>query len=286
MRSDRGISTLHELTDGDPTGTKRWQENIKLGGDQELIMRLRVGSDTWGALGLYREPGSPMFSEAEKGFLLAASVHLAQGARRALLFGEASDPDWPDAPGLAVVSAKGEIDSLTDAASRWLALLPGGPPVPAALRAVVHQARTRPHRAAESRVRAENGSWVTLRAARFAGEDRVAVIVEPTQPARIFELMVAAHGLTQREREVVRHVLEGRSTAGIARALVVSEHTVQQHLKSVFERLGVRSRREMVARAFFTHYAPRFRDNEDRVAAGMPMRGSPAVPDGTTAPAR
>ncbi len=125
---------------------------------------------------------------------------------------------------------------------------------------------------------------MTLRAARFAGEDRVAVIVEPAQPARIFELLVAAHGLTQREQEVVRHVLEGRSTADIATALVVSQHTVQQHLKSVFDRLGVRSRRELVARAFFTHYSPRFRDNEDRTAAGAPMRGGPAAPayDGTS----
>ncbi len=278
VRSDRGLSTLHELTGGDPSGTPRWQENIKLGGDQELIMRLRVGPDTWGALGLYREPGSPMFSEAETGFLLAASAHLAEGARRALLFGESSDPDWPDAPGLVVVSAEGEVESVTETAARWVDLLPGGGPVPIALRAVSHQAVTQPGRPAEARVRAGNGAWVTLRAARFAGENRVAVIVEPTQPARIFELLVGAHGLTEREQEVVRHVLQGLSTAEIAAVLVVSTHTVQQHLKSVFDRMGVRSRRELVARAFFDHYAPRFRDNEDRVARSSPMRGQPAVP--------
>ncbi len=278
VRSARGLSTLHELTGGDPSQTRRWQENIKLGGDQELIMRLRVGHDTWGALGLYREPGSPMFSDDETGFLLAASPHLAEGARRALLFGESTDPDWPDAPGLVVVSAGGEVESMTEAAARWMDLLPGTDPVPIALRAVAHQAVTRPGHPAESRVRAGNGAWVTLRAARFAGEQRVAVIVEPTQPARIFELLVGAHGLTEREQEVVRHVLQGLSTAEIAAVLVVSAHTVQQHLKSVFDRMGVRSRRELVARAFFDHYAPRFRDNEERVAGGTPMRGQPAVP--------
>ena len=278
VRSDRGLSTLHELTGGDPSGTRRWQENIKLGGDQELIMRLRVGNDTWGALGLYREPGSPMFSAEETAFLLEASTQLAEGARRALLFGESSDPDWPDSPGLVVVSSDGEVESMTEAAEKWVDLLPGAGPVPPSLRAVAHQAVTRPAEPAESRVRAENRAWVTLRAARFAGENRVAVIVEPTQPARIFELLVGAHGLTQREQEVVRHVLEGRSTSEIAGVLVVSAHTVQQHLKSVFDRMGVRSRRELVARAFFDHYAPRFRENEDRVARGEPMRGEPAVP--------
>lgn len=56
--SDAGISTLHEVTGGDPCGSPRWRRNIELGGDQELIARLRSRSgEVWGALGLYREPG-------------------------------------------------------------------------------------------------------------------------------------------------------------------------------------------------------------------------------------
>jgi DNA-binding CsgD family transcriptional regulator len=279
VRSERGLSTLHELTGGDPTGTPRWQANIQLGGDQELIVRLGIDGETWGALGLYREPGSPMFSASEESFLLAAAPHLAQGARRALLFGECTDPEWPDGPGLVVVTAGGELVSATDAAAAWLHLLPGdGSEVPDALRSVAHQAVTRPMQPAEARVPASNGSWVQLRAARFVGEDRVAVIVEPAHPARIFELMMSAHGLTARERDVVRLVLEGQSTEQMSRTLSVSAHTVQQHLKSVFDRMGVHSRRELVAQAFFTHYAPRFRDNETRTTGGDPIRGEPASP--------
>ncbi len=106
----------------------------------------------------------------------------------------------------------------------------------------------------------------------------MAVIVEPAHPARIFELMMSAHGLTARERDVVGLVLQGQSTEQISRELSVSPHTVQQHLKSVFDRMGVRSRRELVATAFFTHYAPRFRDNEARHTTGAAMRGGPARP--------
>ena len=281
VRSERGLTTLHEATGGDPTGTPRWQANIQLGGDQELIVRLRVDGETWGALGLYREPGSPMFSKQEEEFLLAASPHLAQGARRALLFGEATDPDWPDGPGLVVVTADGGVVSVTDGAAGWLDLLPRGDgEVPDALRAVAHRAVTHPMQPAEARVRAGSGAWVQLRAARFVGEDRVAVIVEPARAGRIFDLVMSANGLTAREREVVRLVLEGRSTAQLAEDLSVSPHTVQQHLKSVFDRMGVRSRRELVAQAFFTHYVPRFRDNEVRTTAGAPMRGGPARPSG------
>ena len=42
VRSPEGISTLHELTGGDPSGTARWQANMQMGGDQELLLRLRA----------------------------------------------------------------------------------------------------------------------------------------------------------------------------------------------------------------------------------------------------
>jgi hypothetical protein len=97
--SARGLSTLHEATGGDPSGSPRWHANMALGGDQELIAALRAPSgEVWGALGLYREPGQPMFDDAELGFVRAVAPSLAEGARRGLLVGEAVDPEGPDAP--------------------------------------------------------------------------------------------------------------------------------------------------------------------------------------------
>jgi DNA-binding CsgD family transcriptional regulator len=110
------------------------------------------------------------------------------------------------------------------------------------------------------------------------GPTRVAVILEPALPARITPLLMAAYGLTEREQDVTRLVLQGESTAGIAERLVVSPHTVQQHLKNVFEKTGVRSRRDLVGKVFFSHYEPRVRDNEGRAADGMPLRGGPVDP--------
>ena len=107
------------------------------------------------------------------------------------------------------------------------------------------------------------------------GHRRAAVIVEPAHPARIGPLLMSAYGLTDREQDVTRLVLQGESTAAIAERLVVSVHTVQQHLKSIFEKIGVRSRRDLVGKVFFSYYEPRLRDNESRATQSKPLRGGP-----------
>ena len=287
-RSETGIATLHDLTNGDPSGTQRWQQNMQMGGDQELIASLRTRSgDVWGALGLYRESGRPFFDEGEKAFLRAVSPNLAEGARRALLLGEATEPEWPDAPGLLVLNERWEVESTTPGVEHWLAELPDGDwargRLPAAVQAVAGRAlRTsedpsQPGEIAVSRVLSRGGTWVVLHGTCLVGQPvrRVAVIVEPAHPARIYPLLMSAYGLTEREKDVTRLVLQGSSTAQIAHELVVSLHTVQQHLKSIFDKTGVRSRRELVGKVFFAHYEPRFRDNERRTAGQQPLRGGP-----------
>jgi DNA-binding CsgD family transcriptional regulator len=296
-RSRRGVSTLHEATGGDPSSSPRWHFNMTLGGDQELIAGLRTpAGEVWGALGLYREPGRPLFDDTELAFVQSLAPSLAEGARRALLVGEATDPEGPNAPGLLVLSDDGEVESATPGVERWLAALPDGDPqagkLPSAVLAVAGQAlRTAEHpdqpgEVAVSRMLSRSGTWVLLHGASLVsgGPRRVAVIVEPAHPARIAPLLMSAYGLTEREQDVTRLVLQGNSTAETAERLVVSTHTVQQHLKSIFDKTGVRSRRDLVAKVFFAHYEPRLRDNERRASADQPLRGGPLpLDDGATA---
>jgi DNA-binding CsgD family transcriptional regulator len=287
-RSERGVSTLHEATGGDPSSSPRWHANMTLGGDQELIAALRTpAGEVWGALGLYREPGRPMFDDAELGFVRSVAPALAEGARRALLVGEARDPEGPDAPGLVVLASDGEVESATPGVERWLRELPDGDwdagRLPSSVLAVAGRALRsadhpdEPGQVAVSRVLSRSGTWVVLHGASLVsgGAPRVAVIVEPAHPARIAPLLMSAYGLTEREQDVTRLVLQGGSTAQIAERLVVSAHTVQQHLKSVFDKTGVRSRRDLVGKVFFAHYEPRVRDNERRAARDLPLRGGP-----------
>jgi DNA-binding CsgD family transcriptional regulator len=287
-RSQRGVSTLHEATFGDPSSSPRWQQNITMGGDQEMIAALRTKSgDVWGALGLYREQGQAMFDDDDLDFIRAVSPHLAAGARRALLMGEATDPEGDDAPGLVVVTEKWEIESATPGIERWLEDLPDGDWVKGQLPSSVLAIAGRAMRMMESvdesgdvpvaRVLSRSGAWIVLHGAWLdsPGPKRVAVIVESAHRARITPLLMAAYGLSDREQAITRLVLRGDSTTEIAGQLSISAQTVQQHLKSVFDKTGVRSRRELVGKVFFSHYEPRVRDNERRVVEGDPLRGGP-----------
>jgi DNA-binding CsgD family transcriptional regulator len=286
-RSESGISTLHEATGGDPSSSPTWHMNMAMGGDQEMITALREGGAVWGAVGLYRAPGEPMFDREEKAFLKAIGPDLATGARIGLLVGEARDPQWPDSPGLVVLSENGDVESATPGVEHWLSDLPDGDVDAGRLPTAVHAVAGRALRTAEShdepgevalaRVLSRSGTWVVLHGTSLvaSGSRRAAVIVEPAHPARLTPLLMSAYGLTEREQEVTGLVLRGDSTADIAEQLVVSPHTVQEHLKKIFEKTSVRSRRELVGKVFFAHYEPRFRDNETRALEEEPLRGEP-----------
>lgn len=61
---------------------------------------------------------------------------------------------------------------------------------------------------------------------------------------------VSDHGLSQRELEVLSHLVRGLSNDDLGRLLGVSAETIKSHLKSIFSKLGVAGRTEAVARAF------------------------------------
>ena len=55
-----------------------------------------------------------------------------------------------------------------------------------------------------------------------------------------------AHGLTPRESEILVHLGQGRTARAISEKLVVSENTVKYHIKSIYQKLDVHSRDEVI----------------------------------------
>lgn len=203
----------------------------------------------WGVAGLLRSPGSDDFEDREIRFLAETSSVIAAATRAALRRpGERSDEARP--PAVIVVDGRGHVQAATAAAQDWADALGETQGVSVALRTVASAAM---HGAPDAhvRLRDDRGGWVVLRASplTFAGaheDDRVAVTVETATPGEMRRLLLAAHGLSPREQDVALEVLDGRSTDDIAARLFISPNTVQDHLKSVFAKVGVRSRRELV----------------------------------------
>jgi DNA-binding CsgD family transcriptional regulator len=76
------------------------------------------------------------------------------------------------------------------------------------------------------------------------------IVIEAARPREVAWLKMSSYDLTKREREVVDLVVRGASTRQISRTLFISEHTVQEHLSNVFDKVGERGRRALVRRLY------------------------------------
>jgi DNA-binding NarL/FixJ family response regulator len=91
------------------------------------------------------------------------------------------------------------------------------------------------------------GHWITVEAARL-GED-IAVTIGPLEQRDRWTLLCRTYGLSDRETQILICLAEGDDTHALAARLHLSEHTVQDHLKSTLNKTAVNSRRELLTRA-------------------------------------
>jgi DNA-binding CsgD family transcriptional regulator len=271
-RSKRPVRTLSEATGGRFERSARWRQVFgPLGLDDDLRAALGTGAACWGYLALHRERGRGTFEAEETAFIGDVSSHLAEGLRKALLIENAGEQASGEAPGLLLLDDELRVVATTPAAHYWLAEVGGAGadigelPSPILAAASSLQALERDPAGAStlprSRLRTSSGRWLVIHASRLGGDSQgrgqIAVILELAQPLEIAPLIAAAYGLSDRERQVLQQVVIGASTAEIAGALFISSNTVQDHLKAIFEKTGVRSRRELVAQIFTQQYLPR-----------------------------
>jgi DNA-binding CsgD family transcriptional regulator len=189
--------------------------------------------------------------------------HLAEGIRAGLLASSLEDSDVADAPGLVLVTPDGSFISTTAAGERWLDELGHAEPARCGLPVEVHLLAARlghPESALPRlRVRTRAGRWAVLHASRLPAEgtQTIAVIIEEPSPAELAPVLMMAYGLTRQEQTVTGLVCRGLSTREIGQRLHITPNTVQDHLNSIFDKTGVRSRRELVTAILQEQYLPR-----------------------------
>lgn len=263
------VGLLSRETSGNLDLSPRYRDIMRpLGFRDELRVLLRDRHGAWGALVMGRADDAPPFASPELAVAASLARPLGNALRRLHLTRLAEEGAPGAAPGLVLLDGGHQVVHATPTAAMWFDDLahtdgvPSGdrglPPAVYAVAAAVQAAGAAAshtswmHSRRHGRIRLH--AWRLEESA--ATPARTAVVVERAGPTEHIALIVAAYGLTPRERDITARVLRGQSTADISRSAGLSPHTVQDHLKAVFDKTGVRSRRDLVATLFTRHYAP------------------------------
>jgi DNA-binding CsgD family transcriptional regulator len=219
----------------------------------------------WGWLDLWRSAGSGRFNDSEVQFLTSLVQVVTSAIRRcqANTF-IVRPPGVPRPPGPAVLLLSPGLDVMrvTPESQHYLQILVPPPvgtsPIPANAYNVAAQLLAVEEGAnqnrASARVHLSQGHWLTLRAARLAASEPVpqrdiAVTIEESSPGDRLDMFSRSFGMSQRETELLGLLVTGADTRELGRRMLLSEHTVQDHLKNIFAKTSAHNRQTVVARA-------------------------------------
>ena len=248
---------LSAETTGDLARSPRWDEVLRpVGIGDEAVVACRDVFGCWGWIKAYRDRADRAFEDADLDLLTGVASSLGSVVRRSVIEASGEGALEPSAPAVIVLDSDLSPVSRTAGAQAWIDSLPAAAlfaawrMLPPEVYPLATLARSR-RAATEARVleRAGDGRWVLIEAALFEDDDdgKITVTLRTAGPAETFDLLSRAYALTQRERDIVRAVLAGLDTRAVTERLFISRHTVQDHLKSVFVKTGVHSRRELLA---------------------------------------
>ncbi len=262
---DGSVARLHDATEGELGRSRMWREALQDHGVVDIassVYRDRFGC--WGFLDLWRFAPVEPFTDAEAGFLRSIAEPVTAALRRSQADAFVPRP----APGprragpvVLLLSPDLEVIGQTPQTHDYLRLLvpppEGRAPIPASaynvaaqLHAVESDVDTNPPQA---RVSLPDGQWLSLRAARVSGpQPTIAVTIEDASPAERIGLFARAFGLSPRESDLLALLPTGVDTRALAQQLFVSEHTVQDHLKSIFGKTATRTRQSLLSRVLST----------------------------------
>jgi DNA-binding CsgD family transcriptional regulator len=256
------VGALSAATGGDLASCLRWRQwGQPSGMGDELRAAIVDEHGCWGSFELFRASDDAAFDQQDVQLMRDAGRIVARALRHAAISTGGEVEACPDQAGVLLIDDRLRQLGLTPEAGEWFALLrarhnPEPTPLPIHVYEVVGrllaaEAGEEPGRRPRVRVRTSNGRWAVVEAARvqdIAGT--IAVSVRAAGAEDVLPLVSRAYGLSTRESQLVALVLEGLDTRQLAKRMFISSYTVKDHLKSVFDKAGVHSRRELVTGLF------------------------------------
>jgi DNA-binding CsgD family transcriptional regulator len=257
-RATTPVATLDQATRGVWEESRRSREIMApLGLGDELRVALRAGSTSWGFVCLHREGRTP-FSKREVDAVRRAATGTGDAMRRIVARSVAGDRG-PESEVAVVIVDGDRVAAHTGLADDRMQSLLGEAVVPGQRAPLPLLALIRRLEQVERLDGASSPSATTVlvrptyfvechasRLKHSMGNSSVAITFTPAGPRARSALRLAASGVTPAQRRVAELVLRGLSTKEIVNELRIGEFTVQDHLKAVFDRFGLGSRRELV----------------------------------------
>ena len=260
------VAILQETSGGDLSRSLVWRDLLcryDVRDAASIVFTDRFGC--WAFLELWRSGAASPFSRAEAAFLAELVEPLTSALRRcqANTFAIPPEPNLPRVGAIVLLlSPDLQVRGQTTETLAYLRLLvppdAGRLPIPAAAYNVAAQLLATESgvdsNPPSARVHLAGSRWMTVRAARIDGpapphERDIAVTIEQTAPADRADLFSRACGLSDRQRELLQHLVVGGDTREVAQRMFLSQNTVQDHLKAIFEKTATHSRRALLARA-------------------------------------
>lgn len=230
--------------------------SLGIGGELRVLLRNARG--VWGLLGLLRAQGARRFEEADVHRAAELVPALIAFLREHVTTGPLAPVVPAMSPGVVILGPDDTVRTATPQARAWHEHLRGAG-VPewtgtAFLEGLALYAR-RQARAPQLHPpvlvgpAATYGRWIACHAQPLGSEGRgdVAVVLHPATGLQVLPSFCDWYGITAREHQVLRHLLEGTAPKCIARSLGVSRNTVNDHIKAVFRKTGASGRDELLA---------------------------------------
>ncbi|ASA21388.1 hypothetical protein B9T62_11705 [Paenibacillus donghaensis] len=256
------VSALGQITGGQPELSRRYRELLRPAGfADELRAALKVDGVCWGFLTLFRSVDNGLFTAEELTWIEDIIPLIARRLKAGTLSRlHTNEPEQQLEEGILLLDEQLVPISLNSGGNYWLGKLQqaegqGQQKLPGPIRAVSLQAlaeKPLPQGGlptAKLCFQAAAGQFLTITASRLEGPSglvQLAVSFTAAKAADLLPLITEAYGLSEREKEIVEQLSKGKSTKEVAEALYISAYTVQDHLKSIFAKTGVKSRRELI----------------------------------------
>ena len=260
MMENRPVASLYETTHGQPELSERYRTILEPAGfiDELRVIFMEEGK-CWGQLALFRSKAQVHFKPDEIKWLYSILPSTTASLKQFYLQGV--EKDWSHTPsetGIMMLSEQLELIGANETALELLEMLRAeenivGPTLPRSVRVLCKSSHGEEKATSPLRsnllVYLSAGYYVSIEAnalVNHEGKLQFAISFQKATANDLIPLLSDAYHLSLREREVLTHILRGSSTKEIAHALYISPYTVQDHLKSIFTKTKVTTRRELI----------------------------------------